>query len=118
MPAYQPLALQLSSLVPGLLTYLRSLRNNTTAPVTAARLGDMTTYSTTVSTAEGTVPSDAVGKPHHVVKNGRLRKFRNPYASWGTGSNPWKMLLVIIRCVRPQGAAIVRDPKTWRGCCR
>jgi hypothetical protein len=58
----------------------------------------MTTYSSTVSSVEGPMPEDALSKPHHVVKNGRLRKFKNIYPSWGSGANLFNMLKAVIWC--------------------
>lgn len=58
----------------------------------------MTTYTSTISTsgASPSMPEDAASKPHHVVKNGQVVKFKNPYPSYGNGiefSVMWSHLL-------------------------
>lgn len=44
-------------------------------------------FATNVSKIPGrsSIPEEAVGNPHHVVKRGKVVKFKNPYPSW---SNP------------------------------
>lgn len=53
-----------------------------------AHLSKMEAYSSTVvrSAEPSSMPKDGADKIHHVVKNGRVTGFKNPYPSWGEGN--------------------------------
>lgn len=53
-----------------------------------AHLSKMEAYSSTVvrSAEPSAMPKDGADKIHHIVKNGRVTGFKNPYPSWGEGN--------------------------------
>lgn len=60
----------------------RSLSSDTSdVPLMAASLAP---FATAVSKIPGrsSIPDEAVGNPHHVLRNGAVVKFKNPYPSW------------------------------------
>lgn len=60
----------------------RSLTSDTSdVPLMAASLAP---FATAVSKIPGrsSIPDEAVGNPHHVLRNGAVVKFKNPYPSW------------------------------------
>ncbi|KAL2114238.1 hypothetical protein VUR80DRAFT_10025 [Thermomyces stellatus] len=57
----------------------------------------MEAYSSTVvlSAEPRDMPQDGADKIHHVVKNGRLTGFKNPYPSWGEGNALAEMIRLV-----------------------
>ena len=59
---------------------------------------NMEGYTGTVvrSVEPKSMPKDGADKIHHVVKNGRVTGFRNPYPSWGEGNGLSEILAAVI----------------------
>jgi len=62
-----------------------------------------TTHVTKIP-GRSSLPEDAASNPHHVVKNGNLVKFKNPYASW-------KDPQIFRHFLWPQITGKIRSPK-------
>lgn len=53
--------------------------------------------STVVRPAEPkSMPKDGADKIHHVVKNGRVTGFKNPYPSWGEGNGLSEIFAAVV----------------------
>lgn len=77
---------------------LQAFRTERIAPrARATTLSNMEAYSSTVvlSAEPRDMPQDGADKIHHVVKNGRLTGFKNPYPSWGEGNALAEMIRLV-----------------------
>jgi N-acyl-phosphatidylethanolamine-hydrolysing phospholipase D len=61
----------------------RSLSSDT-SDVPLMATSSLAPFATAVSKIPGrsSIPDEAVGNPHHVLRNGAVVKFKNPYPSW------------------------------------
>lgn len=78
-------------------------------------LSRMATYTRTITQTEDTasVPEEAASKPHHVLKDGRITGFKNPYPSWGSGSSILNIFRAIIKArLAGELESVVTTPPT------